>query len=140
MKSIAIGILRNRYNQEKLPPYKKAQVSKGECYHNCFYFMFENTDLNWKVVHGAVKGQGRIKNVIHGHAWVEVDYNGITWVYDPTCDVLVMKHYYYDEGNISYTVKYCKEQYTNMVVESEHSGPWDSKILDIDKAAVLELL
>ena len=127
MTPIQRGLLQARYRSD-VPKFDKIEPVQGECYHNVYKFMDSNPYDGWTVVHGIAVGQGPIKGVKHGHAWVEKETSDGTWVYDPSFDVLVMLPFYYQEGNITNTVKYKIKEFFRNIVDSEHSGPWDSTI------------
>lgn len=80
------------------------------------------------VVHAEVTGQGNIKGVKYGHAWVEDDFN----VYDYSNDrkIVIPKALYYFIGKIETDNpkkyrKYTFEEARKKMFDSGHYGCWD---------------
>lgn len=100
----------------------------GECYKDAFLYAFDKCKKA-NVVHGIVKGQGKLENIRYGHAWVEYTSEkfGDT-VYDP----LTKKEYpigiYYNIGEIKYAKVYTINEAMNLSLMHETYGPWDKKI------------
>jgi GNAT superfamily N-acetyltransferase len=82
---------------------------------------------NPKVVHGEVAGQGSLKGIRYGHAWVEDD----VYVYDFSNgrELVISKDVYYYLGKIKQEkpklFKYTFKEAIDKMVESRNFGPWD---------------
>jgi hypothetical protein len=79
------------------------------------------------VVHGEVEGQGKIKGLRYGHAWVEDD----VYVYDFSNgkNLMLLKEVYYYLGKINQDkpklYKYTFPEARKKMLETEDYGPWD---------------
>lgn len=79
------------------------------------------------VVHGEVEGQGKIKGLRYGHAWVEDD----VYVYDFSNgkNLMLLKEVYYYLGKINQDkrklYKYSFSQARQKMIETGDFGPWD---------------
>ena len=79
------------------------------------------------VVHGEVEGQGNIKGLRYGHAWVEDD----VYVYDFSNgkNLMLLKEVYYYLGKINQDkpklYKYSFSQARQKMIETGDFGPWD---------------
>jgi hypothetical protein len=64
----------------------------------------------------------------YGHAWVEREEDGVTWVYDFANggDLRVPAALYYAVGNIEpeYVCRYSARAACKMIVDHEHFGGW----------------
>jgi|GEM_PF-1161240 len=116
------------------PTYGKVKEESkgGDCYVSAGGMVtrnkidFEGTP---HLVHGEVTGQGAIKGLKYGHAWVEDDI--YVYDYSNNRELVVPKIVYYRIGNIAdekgklyrYTFKEAMEK----MVETENYGPWDLK-------------
>jgi hypothetical protein len=64
----------------------------------------------------------------YGHAWVEREEDGVTWVYDYSNGqtARVPASLYYAVGNIdpAHTRRYSEEAAMRMIVKAEHYGIW----------------
>lgn len=82
---------------------------------------------NPKVVHGEVEGQGKIKGIRYGHAWIEDD----VYVYDFSNgrNLMLLKEVYYYLGKIIQDkpklYKYTFRQAREKMIETGEYGPWD---------------
>ena len=105
----------------------------GNCYHNAFRWLLYRPELSEDhyIVHGLVyhEQSGR-----HGHAWIETTIDGIQFVYDS--GDYIPKVLYYLWGDVSYTVRYTLKEAATLACQTEHSGPWDYKILNIGEHEV----
>lgn len=101
----------------------------GDCYQAAGRYLMDHGMFGDKpnliLVHGEVTGQGAIRGVKYGHAWVE-DGN---MVHDVSRggDRQIPKVLYYAIGNIdeSKVFKYDIEHMRHKVTETGHWGPWD---------------
>ena len=79
------------------------------------------------VVHGEEEGQGKIKGLKYGHAWVEDD----VYVYDFSNgkNLMLLKEVYSYLGKISQDkpklYKYSFSQARQKMIETGDFGPWD---------------
>lgn len=79
------------------------------------------------VVHGEVEGQGQIKGLRYGHAWVEDD----VYVYDFSNgkSLMLLKEVYYYLGKINQDkpklYKYTFLQARQKMLKTGDFGPWD---------------
>jgi hypothetical protein len=79
------------------------------------------------VVHGEVEGQGKIKGLRYGHAWVEDD----VYVYDFSNgkSLMLLKEVYYYLGKINQDkpklYKYSFLEARKKMLETGDYGPWD---------------
>lgn len=105
------------------PCFKTIAAVRNECFHNVFKFMSRNR--KWSAVHGVPMGQGAIEGVRFGHAWAEIDHDGLRWVYDPSSDLLMPAGLYYSVGRIEDAVVYPAKEFFAKAVRTGHSGPWD---------------
>jgi len=109
---------------------KQSQLKKGDCYHKAISTLFELYCLkgkdgvrNVKLVHGYPIGQGPIKGIKHGHAWLEIDDE---YLIDPEYGFAGRKEVFYRVGQIDknecryYTFK----QTRKMLLENKHYGIW----------------
>ena len=82
---------------------------------------------NPMVVHGEVEGQGKIKGIRYGHAWIEDD----VYVYDfsNSRNLMLLKEVYYYLGKIIQDkpklYKYTFRQAREKMIETGEYGPWD---------------
>ena len=112
--------------EEDLPKKNKA----GDCYMVSAKYLeneYFKGNKNLVLVHGEVEGQGAIRGLRYGHAWVE---NG-DMVIDKSNgkNLEIPKVIYYSIGNIkpNEVFKYNYEQMLKKTLESGHWGPWDLK-------------
>jgi len=79
------------------------------------------------VVHGEVEGQGKIKGLRYGHAWIEDD----VYVYDFSNgkSLMLLKEVYYYLGKINQDkpklYKYSFLEARKKMLETGDYGPWD---------------
>jgi hypothetical protein len=79
------------------------------------------------IVHGEVEGQGKIKGLRYGHAWVEDD----VYVYDFSNgkSLMLLKEVYYYLGKINQDkpklYKYSFLEARKKMLETGDYGPWD---------------
>ena len=113
--------------------YKKASEDipescrGGDCYCSAGRYMMSNgiNNPHLFLVHGEVTGQGKIKGIRYGHAWLE---DG-----DSCIDVSQGKHlvlpkpFYYALGGINEDkiYKYNYEEMIEKTAETGRWGPWD---------------
>ena len=94
----------------------------GHCYDDSFEYLLQNPDRT--LVHGIVAGQGKLKGIRYGHAWIE--HGDI--VYDPSLDKRFPLVWYYAVGQIEYVVKYDFKEARTMILLEGTYGPWDKEI------------
>jgi hypothetical protein len=99
---------------------------RHECYHNSLVFILSNPD--WTLVHGTPIGGPNFNERI-GHAWAEIEHEGLMWVYDPTSSALLPAFAYYAGGQINYTVRYSPEIAFIMALREQTPGPWDDVVI-----------
>jgi len=103
----------------------------GDCFEASGRYMMDNAmyggNSDLLLVHGEVTGQGPIRGVKYGHAWIE-DGNTIHDV-SRGRDIQMPKDLYYALGNIneSSVFKYDMEHMRQKILDSGHWGPWDLK-------------
>lgn len=111
---------------------KRRLKRKGECFTTTTKVMMDlPPSTNQILVHGLPQGNGG-EAAIAGrfpHAWIELD--GMVW--DPNKDDWFPKSFYYDIGNVEYTVRYTKAEVDAIVQKKRNYGPWDKTILDRDR-------
>jgi hypothetical protein len=99
----------------------------GDCYCAAGHYLMEHgmSKPNLVLVHGEVTGQGKIKNIKYGHAWIEdgdmvIDNSQGRHIELP-------KMVYYALGNIEpeKTFRYTLEQMRKKILDTEHWGPWE---------------
>lgn len=106
----------------------------GDCYTVAAKILIDN-DIIKKfnflgtpyLVHAEVTGQGKIKGIKYGHAWVEDDY--FVYDYSNNREIILPKEFYYQLGQIKIKngkyAKYTKnEAYENMS-KYGHYGSWE---------------
>jgi len=87
----------------------------------------ENFLGNPMVVHGEVEGQGKIKGLRYGHAWIEDD----VYVYDFSNgkNLMLLKEVYYYLGKIIQDkpklYKYSFPEARQKMLKTGEFGPWD---------------
>ena len=79
------------------------------------------------LVHAQVEGQGTIKGIKYGHAWVEDDI--FVYDYSNGRELVVPKKLYYAMGNIKQIkpqyYKYTFNDAMTKMIETQHYGSWD---------------
>lgn len=128
-----------RVADELVPPGDPIEILPGltirpllgaeidECYYNAFSFACHNRD--WTLVHGIPTGTGEsIKGLQYGHAWCEMEVDGIPFVYDPSYSELIPAPVYYATGRIEYTVRYSIMDAVEQMLIHETFGQWDPVI------------
>lgn len=89
-------------------------------------------DIDVKVVHGLILGQGPIEGIEHGHAWLEINNR----VVDLENEVSMSKYEYEHLARLQYKVSYSIKEAIEQMLESGHKGPWDKRILEINEEAL----
>ena len=99
----------------------------GDCYEVSGKYLMDNgmygRNPDLVLVHGIVHGQGKIKGIPYGHAWVED--GGEVIDRSNGRDLRLPKELYYALGGISETRRYSISDMRKKVNEHEHWGPWD---------------
>ena len=84
------------------------------------------------LVHGVVSGQGPLSGQRFGHAWVEVEIDGMWRVIDKSNgrDILLPREFYYDLGNIDSKKQHRYEtmQAFAFMQDTGHFGPWEDGV------------
>ncbi len=103
---------------------------KGNCYINAINYVNNNRHNNFKIVHGIVTGQGKIKGYKIVHAWVEdenscYDHNAATNNVEK-----IPKETYYTMANVKLISirKYTLQEVYDLIEKTNHAGPWDKKL------------
>jgi len=105
----------------------------GDCYQAAFQLIMDRAIFGdascLTLVHGVVTGQGPIKGVKYGHAWVEDNSGPIAIVIDASNDnyVEMPAYAYYRLGKIKQTIRYTWEEARKEAQEHEHYGPWQGE-------------
>lgn len=107
----------------------------GDCYEAAFNWIFEHCinftadrkgDPNIRLVHGEVTGQGKIRGVKYGHAWVED--GGVVIDQSSGKNLRMSRAEYYALGKIGSNVhRYTAVQARRKAVTTRVYGPWDLK-------------
>lgn len=103
---------------------------EGNCYEAALeLFLRFNTDLPTgpKLVHGRVHGQGRLKGISFGHAWVEV--GDVVFDYSNGGKLIMRRDHYYQMGKIEEVEKYTFSQLFEHIERTGHMGPWDQRFM-----------
>lgn len=101
----------------------------GDCYQKALHYMMSKpTDNQLILCHGLVTGQGAIRGIVYGHAWVEKGNK----VIDETIPLEIDKGVYYAIGNIkkNNVWNYDRQQMSEKVQQFKTYGPWEKKILN----------
>lgn len=116
----------------------KNKTTNGDCYEIAGNIAMGNISLEDKgikyigkpyVIHAQVKGQGEIKGLLYGHAFIEDD----VFVYDFSNkrEIVIPKQIYYKIGEIKQVkpiyYKYTFEEANNKMLETGHYGSWELK-------------
>ena len=119
---------------------KSSRPTGGDCYrvaHELALSVATLTDevrylpSTVRLCHGFPTGQGPIKGIVHGHAWVEIQdyFKGEWWVIDRSNkkNILMPRETYYAIGKIEPATvdKYTKEDALRMLLAYRHCGPWE---------------
>jgi len=119
---------------QKMPkggPIKK-ENKNGDCYVAAGRIaMGNNNDIDFQgtpyLVHAQVEGQGAIKGIKYGHAWIEDDY--FVYDYSNNRNLVIPKELYYSIGNVTtkapYYYKYNFKDAVKKMTETGHYGSWD---------------
>lgn len=109
----------------------------GNCFESAANFvvdqcMFDRQDCIYILVHGEVQGQGHLKGVTFGHAWVEFQGPGGSRVHDPEQGMWDMpRDLYYALAGIDHrpahqnVYRYTAMETFAQMRDNEHYGPWD---------------
>ena len=104
-------------------------MSKGDCYEAAGRYMMEQCmsagdGCKLVLVHAEVTGQGPIKGVRYGHAFV-LDGNAVIDKSNGR-EFQMLKRLYYEIGKIGDNVhEYSFEEFRNKILQHGHWGPWD---------------
>jgi hypothetical protein len=105
---------------------KDTQKRLGDCYKASFNLFLEMTsDSDALLVQGEATGQGAIKGVLFGHAWVES--RGLVFDRSNGRDIIIPQSVYYAIGHINRVKKYNKAQVCKMIKKYGTYGPWELK-------------
>lgn len=95
----------------------------GDCYEVAANLVLENPE--YTLVHGIVTGQGDLRGVRYGHAWVEYEGN----VIDKSNgrELEFPKEVYYAIGNIDPNdqYQYNAKEIRKIIQYEKHWGPWE---------------
>lgn len=110
----------------------KKENKHGDCYVAAGRIaMRNNNDIDFHgtpyLVHAQVEGQGAIKGLKYGHAWIEDDY--FVYDYSNNRNLVIPKELYYSIGNVTtkapYYYKYNFKDAVKKMTETGHYGSWD---------------
>ena len=99
---------------------------KGDCYQAAGRLIINFMgDKSARLVHGMVEGQGSLKGLKFGHAWVE--YGGKCLDHSNGKKQEIPKTIYYAVGNImpQECKYYAPRETTRKMMKHKHWGPWD---------------
>ena len=99
---------------------------KGDCYQAAGRLIINFMgDKSARLVHGMVEGQGSLKGLKFGHAWVE--YGGKCLDHSNGKKQEIPKTVYYAVGNImpQQCKYYAPRETTRKMMKHRHWGPWD---------------
>ena len=99
---------------------------KGDCYQAAGRLIINFMgDKSARLVHGMVEGQGSLKGLKFGHAWVE--YGGKCLDHSNGKKQEIPKTVYYAVGNImpQQCKYYAPRETTRKMMKHKHWGPWD---------------
>ena len=97
----------------------------GDCYVAAGRYMMDNGGMssNIVLVHGEVSGQGPLKGVRFGHAWIEIGGNVLEVANGR--HMTLPKEVYYVIGNVDKTHKYGYKEFLEKIKQTGHWGPWE---------------
>jgi len=100
-----------------------AKPTKGMCYQQAGRYAMDHADEpGLTLVHGTVSGQGPLKGVRFGHAWIE---RGDTVVETTLGDKEIPKDLYYAIGEVSDAAAYTPREAMVLMLRTKHWGPWE---------------
>ena len=112
------------------------KIGGGDCYEAAVRELMSWDDTKRAgalLCHGTVTGQGAIRGVRYGHAWIEVSGCGGTGLMDDGVvdtsngrRLEVPAYFYYVMGEISNVTKYSFQEAVLQMVEHRTYGPWTS--------------
>lgn len=103
----------------------------GDCYVSAYRSLQEFTRKGVKkvkLVHGIVTGQGAIKGIQYGHAWIEM--NGTVIDSSNGRNIVLPKRVYYTLGQIEVTREYTYDEALEQAARYGTYGPWDKVFKD----------
>lgn len=82
----------------------------------------EPLDASFRVVHGRPTGQGQLAGIVFDHAWVEIG----DMVIDQSNgrNIIMRREDYYRLGKIESPVRYSAYEARDLMLKTEHYGPW----------------
>ena len=99
----------------------------GDCYYQSYKYQEANPKVT--LVHGLVKGQGKLEGIIFNHSWCEDGDTIIDMTLKPNIQKTLNKNLYYLLGDIKITFKYSYQDRIEKSLEIGTYGPWESKLL-----------
>jgi len=104
---------------------------KGNCWQASYQKLIDLNDPTVMLVHGLPVGQNgdAAKVGFYPHGWLEC--GGLVW--EPSLDKWMPRSFFYQLGNIDYSIAYTRTRAMNLLVEWETYGPWDKRLLDRDE-------
>ena len=102
---------------------------KRMCYLNAYELASHNQDQPWRVVHGVVNPpSGECAGKQIGHAWCEVEIDGVMYVYDPSLSLWTTQAIYYQHLVPEAVVRYTLTEARALLQSTHHIGPWDDAV------------
>ena len=98
----------------------------GDCYEAAAkLILYDESMENGNLVHGMVDGQGSLKGVRYGHAWVELD--NTVFDYSNGRKLEIPRFAYYHLGNIDKkdNLYYTQNEARSWVLDEGTWGPWE---------------
>lgn len=123
-------ITQRNYNtmrvNEFTQPLFEGPSDGGNCYKSAANEVLKNS--KYTLVHGVVTGQGPLKGMEYGHAWVEYQDEVMDRANDKNFQM--PREVYYAIGNIdpNQQHKYNSEEVMEMIMKYETWGPWEEGV------------
>lgn len=99
----------------------------GDCYYKAY--KYQEAHPHVILVHGLVRGQGKLEGIIYNHAWCEDSDIIIDMTLKPKLQKSFSKNIYYLLGNIKTTFRYSYQDRIEKSLEIGTYGPWESELL-----------
>jgi len=100
----------------------------GDCYYKAYKYQEAHPDVT--LVHGLVKGQGKLQDIIYNHSWCKDGDTIIHMTLKPKLQKkTINKNLYYLIGDIKTTFRYSYQDRIEKSLEIGTYGPWESELL-----------